>query len=317
MDGDLLAETFVELTDTMVAGFDMMDFLHLLTDRSVQLLDVAAAGLLLADPRGDLRVVAASSEAARLLELFQLQNDQGPCLDCFRSGEPIDVPDLSGTVSRWPQFAVAAQQAGFASVQAIPMRLREQVIGALNLFRVRPGAFDATDVRIGQALADVATISLLHERNLRHSDTLNEQLQAALNSRVVIEQAKGKLAERLGLDVNQAFSLLRDYARAHNQRMSDLARAFVDGTDALPGLATPATRPPPATPGRRRAAPGPNSRLPAITQQYSLTSDIRQKRRLRHRRSWLCKKDGDHLSATSACCREMRLLPHSRLRTPA
>ena len=246
MDGDLLAETFVELTDTMVAGFDMMDFLHVLTDRSVQLLDVAAAGLLLADPRGDLRVVAASSEAARLLELFQLQNDQGPCLDCFRSGEPIDVPDLSGAVSRWPQFAVAAQQAGFASVQAIPMRLREQVIGALNLFRVRPGAFDATDVRIGQALADVATISLLHERNLRHSDTLNEQLQAALNSRVVIEQAKGKLAERLGLDVHQAFSLLRDHARAHNQRMSDLARAFVDGTDTLPGLATPATRPPPA-----------------------------------------------------------------------
>ena len=301
MDGDLLAETFVELTDTMVAGFDMMDFLHVLTDRSVQLLDVAAAGLLLADPRGDLRVVAASSEAARLLELFQLQNDQGPCLDCFRSGEPIDVPDLSGAVSRWPQFAIAAQQAGFASVQAIPMRLREQVIGALNLFRVRPGAFDATDVRIGQALADVATISLLHERNLRHSDTLNEQLQAALNSRVVIEQAKGKLAERLGLDVNQAFSLLRDYARAHNQRMSDLARAFVDGTDALSGLATPAIRQPPGRLQARIAG------LPAITQQYSLTSDIRQKRRLRHRRSWLCKKDGDHLSATSACCREMRL----------
>ena len=230
----------------------MMDFLHLLTDRSVQLLDVAAAGLLLADPRGDLRVVAASSEAARLLELFQLQNDQGPCLDCFRSGEPIDVPDLSGTVSRWPQFAVAAQQAGFASVQAIPMRLREQVIGALNLFRVRPGAFDATDVRIGQALADVATISLLHERNLRHSDTLNEQLQAALNSRVVIEQAKGKLAERLGLDVNQAFGLLRDYARARNQRMSD----------AGPGLRRRHRRPPrpgharhPAAAGRLRQPP--------------------------------------------------------------
>ena len=147
------------------------------------------------------------------------------------------------------------------------MRLREQVIGALNLFRVRPGAFDATDVRIGQALADVATISLLHERNLRHSDTLNEQLQAALNSRVVIEQAKGKLAERLGLDVNQAFSLLRDYARAHNQRLSDLARAFVDGTDALPGLATPTIRQPPADSRPEYAG------LPAITQQYSLTSD--------------------------------------------
>ena len=247
MDGDLLMETFVELTDTMVIGFDMMDFLHVLTDRSVQLLDVAAAGLLLADPRGELRVVAASSEAARLLELFQLQNDQGPCLDCFHGGEPIAVPDLAAAVSRWPQFAAAAQQAGFASVQALPMRVRDQVIGALNLFRVSPGALDATDVRIGQALADVATISLLNERNLRHSDTLNEQLQAALNSRVVIEQAKGKLAERLGLDVSQAFSLLRNYARARNQRLSDLARAFVDGTDVLPGLATPTTRRPPGS----------------------------------------------------------------------
>ena len=247
MDGDLLMETFVELTDTMVIGFDMMDFLHVLTDRSVQLLDVAAAGLLLADPRGELRVVAASSEAARLLELFQLQNDQGPCLDCFHGGEPIAVPDLAADVSRWPQFAPAAQQAGFASVQALPMRLRDQVIGALNLFRVSRGALDATDVRIGQALADVATISLLNERNLRHSDTLNEQLQAALNSRVVIEQAKGKLAERLGLDVSQAFSLLRNYARARNQRLSDLARAFVDGTDVLPGLATPTTRRPPGS----------------------------------------------------------------------
>jgi transcriptional regulator with GAF, ATPase, and Fis domain len=248
MDGDLLVETFVELTDTMVAGFDMVDFLHVLTDRSVQLLDVAAAGLLLADPRGDLRVVAASSQAARLLELFQLQNDQGPCLDCFRSGEPIYIPDLSAAVSRWPQFVVAAQQAGFASVQALPMRLREQVIGALNLFRARPGVFDATDVRIGQALADVATISLLYERNLRQSDTLNEQLQAALNSRVVIEQAKGKLAERLGLDVSQAFSLLRGYARARNQRLSELARAFVEGTDTLPGLAVPSTQQPPPAP---------------------------------------------------------------------
>src|SRR5580698_6376472 len=201
MDGQLLSETFVELTDTMVAGFDVIDFLHVLTDRSVQLLDVSAAGLLLADPRGELRVVAASSEAARLLELFQLQNDQGPCLDCFRSGQPV-----TAAARRWPRFAPAAQAAGFAAVQALPMRLREQVIGALNLFRVSPGAFEPEDVRIGQALADVATISLLQERNMRHTDTLTEQLQTALNSRVIIEQAKGKLAERLGLDMDQAFT---------------------------------------------------------------------------------------------------------------
>ena len=232
MDGQLLSATFVELTDTMVADFDLIDFLHVLTQRSVELLDVSAAGLLLADPRGELRVVAASSEAARLLELFQLQSDQGPCLDCFRSGQPVACIDLSAD-PRWPQFAQQAGQAGFAAVQALPMRLRDQVIGALNLFRGTVGAFDPEVVHVGQALADVATISLLHDRSMRRTDTLNEQLQTALNSRVVIEQAKGKLAERLGIDVTQAFTLLRDQARNRNQRLSDLARAFVEGTQAI------------------------------------------------------------------------------------
>jgi GAF domain-containing protein len=235
MDGQLLSATFVELTDTMVADFDLIDFLHVLTTRSVELLDVSAAGLLLADPRGELRVVAASSEAARLLELFQLQSDQGPCLDCFRSGQPVACIDLSAD-PRWPQFADQAGQAGFSAVQALPMRLRDQVIGALNLFRGGTvGAFDPEVAHVGQALADVATISLLHDRSMRRTDTLNEQLQTALNSRVVIEQAKGKLAERLGIDVNQAFTLLRDQARNRNQRLSDLARAFVDGTQVING----------------------------------------------------------------------------------
>ena len=235
MNGQQLADTFVELTDTMVADFDVIDFLHVLTDRSVQLLDVSAAGLLLADPRGELRVVAASSEAVRLLELFQLQNDEGPCLDCFRSGSAVASVDLVAEAERWPRFTAAARDTGFTAVQALPMRLREQVIGALNLFRADAGEFDAADVRIGQALADVATISLLHERSMRHSDNLNEQLQTALNSRVIIEQAKGKLAERLGLDMEQAFSLLRDYARARNLRLADLAQSFVSGTETLSG----------------------------------------------------------------------------------
>jgi transcriptional regulator with GAF, ATPase, and Fis domain len=236
MDGELLSDTFVELTDTLVAGFDVIDFLHMLTSRSAQLLDVDAAGLLLADPRGELRIVAASSEAARLIELFQIQNDQGPCLDCFRSGRPVQAVDLGAAAQRWPRFAPAARQAGFTAVQALPMRLREQVIGALNLFRAGPGAFADADIRVGQALADVATIGLLHERGMRRNDTLNEQLQTALNSRVVIEQAKGKLAERLGLDMDQAFSLLREFARARNRRLSEMAEAFVDGTESLTGL---------------------------------------------------------------------------------
>jgi GAF domain-containing protein len=257
MDGELLSETFVELTDTMVAGFDVIDFLHVLTRRSVQLLDIEAAGLLLADPRGDLRVIAASSETTRLLELFQLQADQGPCLDCCRTGQPVAVADLTAA-PRWPQFAAAARDAGFTAVQALPMRLREQVIGALNLFRATPGPFGPADVRVGQALADVATISLLHERSMRHSEILNEQLQTALNSRVIIEQAKGKLAERLGVNMDQAFSLLRDAARSRNLRLSDLARALVDGTEALTSLTARPQQRPPAT-GPESHAPQPGS----------------------------------------------------------
>src|SRR5579864_543974 len=260
MDGELLSETFVELTDTMVAGFDVIDFLHVLTDRSVQLLDVSAAGLLLADPRGELRVVAASSEAARLLELFQIQNDQGPCLDCFRSGRPVAAADLAAAAARWPRFAPAAHRAGFAAVQALPMRLREQVIGALNLFRAGPGALSPADIRVGQALADVATISLLHERGMRHSDTLNEQLQTALNSRVVIEQAKGKLAERLSLDMDQAFSLLRHHARSRNQRLSDLAQAFIDGSETLTALTATKSQQQLPGAGQGRHQPRPGSR---------------------------------------------------------
>jgi GAF domain-containing protein len=232
MDTDLLSDTFVDLADTMVADFDVIDFLHLLTDRSVRLLAASAAGVVLADPRGELRVAAASSEEAGLVELFQLQNDQGPCLDCYRTGRPISAADLTGPDQRWPRFAQAATQAGFRTVEALPMRLRDQVIGALNLFRAEPGPFETADLRIAQALADVATIGLLQERNVRRSETIAEQLQAALNSRVMIEQAKGKLAERYRIDMDRAFTMLRDYARNTNQHLTDVARDFVTGGSA-------------------------------------------------------------------------------------
>jgi transcriptional regulator with GAF, ATPase, and Fis domain len=232
VDTDLLSDTFVGLADTMVDDFDVIDFLHMLTDRSARLLSASAAGVLLADPRGGLRVAAASSEAAGVIELFQIQNDQGPCLDCFRTGQPVTAADLAGLNQRWPRFAAAATRAGFFAVHALPMRLRDQVIGALNLFSTGIAPLGPADLRIGQALADVATIGLLQERNVRRAETLAEQLQAALNSRVVIEQAKGKLAERTGLGMDQAFTLLRQQARNTNQRLTDVAQYVIDSPTA-------------------------------------------------------------------------------------
>jgi GAF domain-containing protein len=237
MDQELLSDTFVDLADTMVADFDVIEFLHLLSDRAVKLLGASAAGVMLADPRGQLRLVAASSEAVRLLEIFQLEGEEGPCLETIWTGQPITEPDLGHAQQRWPRFTPAALQAGFASVHALPMRLREQVLGGLNLFRDQPGPFDRADMRIGQALADTATIGLLHERNLRRAEVVGEQLQAALNSRIVIEQAKGKLAERFGLDMDAAFTMLRQYARDHNLRLSDFALTVIEGDPAdFPGL---------------------------------------------------------------------------------
>jgi hypothetical protein len=234
----LLAETFVELADTLVADFDVVDFMHGLADRCVGLLEVDAAGLMLADQRGSLRVIASSTEQARLVELFQLQHDQGPCLECFQTGRPVFEADVAMAGQRWPVFAPAAAEAGFAAVQALPMRLRDEVVGAMNLFMGTPGRLSETGLRVGQALADVATIGLLQERNLRHQEVLAEQLQGALNSRVVIEQAKGVLAERLGLDMGQAFALLRTQARQQNRRLAALADAVADGSENVAGWAT-------------------------------------------------------------------------------
>jgi transcriptional regulator with GAF, ATPase, and Fis domain len=229
----LLSDVFIEMADTLVDDFDVLDFLHTLTERCVQLLGVTAAGLLLTDGVGKLQVVAASSGRTRLLELFQLQTDQGPCLDCFRTGTAVSVDNLP-TAGRWPRFTAAATEVGFAAVHALPMKLRTDVIGALNLFETEPGALNEEKLRIGQALADIATVGLLQQRAIRARDIMTEQLQAALNSRILIEQAKGLLAERLQVDVDQAFTILRRSARNRNRRLSDLAQALVDGTERIP-----------------------------------------------------------------------------------
>jgi GAF domain-containing protein len=226
-----MASTFVELADTMVAGFDLMDFLHTLTERCVELLDVDAAGLLLADGRGALQLVAASTEQARIAELFQIQNDEGPCLDSYRSGEVIIVSDIRAdeTVRRWPRFAPAALEMGFAGVHAIPMRLRDQVIGTMNLFRGQPDGLEPAVARAARALVDVATIGILQERAVRQQELVAGQLQAALNSRVMIEQAKGILAERLRMTPDQAFVMLRNFARDHNRPLTALVGDVISG----------------------------------------------------------------------------------------
>jgi hypothetical protein len=225
----LLSRTFVELADTLVTGFDVMDFLHMLTERCVEILGVSAAGLMLVDQRGGLRIMAASEERAHLLELFQLQNHEGPCFDCYHSGQPVFSADLDGVEERWPTFGPEARAAGFRSVNAIPMRLRDTVVGALNLFSFEGRGLGDADVRVAQAMADVATIGILHERAATDAQAMVGQLQTALNSRVIIEQAKGLLAERAGVDMDQAFRLLRSYARRNSRQLADVARKFLDG----------------------------------------------------------------------------------------
>ena len=233
--GERLAQTFVELADTLVGGFDLMEFLHMLTERCVELLEADAAGLLLADGRGALRLVAASDEQARLAELFQIQNDEGPCLDSFRSGEPVIVPDIGSPAAaeRWPNFSEAAREMGFAAVHAIPMRLRDQVIGTLNLFSSGAGGLDPAVARAARALVDVATIGILQERATREQGMVAGQLQVALNSRVIIEQAKGVLAERLKVTPDQAFLVLRQFSRQNNRPLTQLAADVISGMVSL------------------------------------------------------------------------------------
>ena len=199
-----IAQTFVSLASSLANGKDVVDLLTELTADCARLLDVASAGLLLADRRGVLHVMAGSSEATRNLELFQLQRDQGPCLDCYRTGHAVVVEDLQADAAKWPQFAQAAVDAGFRSVHALPMRLRDNVLGALNLFGTSVGALSEDHLQLGQALADVASVALVQDTAAADKETLNRQLQAALDSRIVVEQAKGILSERAGLDMGRA-----------------------------------------------------------------------------------------------------------------
>jgi transcriptional regulator with GAF, ATPase, and Fis domain len=225
-----LVDAFATLADTLVSGFDVVELLQTLVDTTVALLDVSAAGVLLADAAtGRLDLIASTSEQSRLVEALQLAADAGPCIDCFRSGTIVSAPDIAA-VGASAEFRRLAREQGFRSMHAVPLRLRETTIGTLNLFREAFGALNERDARAAQALADVATIGILHERDHRASDLVRQQLQVALNSRVVIEQAKGVLAHTHGIGTDEAFELLRNYARSNRLPLAQVAQQLVART---------------------------------------------------------------------------------------
>lgn len=223
-----LLETFVKLADTLIDDYDVVDLLQLLVDTCRDVLDTTAAGILLADSRGELEVVASTSEASRLVEMMQLSAEQGPCIESFRSGKRVSVPDIEDSKPEWWQFRGSAIAQGFRSMDALPLRLRDSTIGTLNLLRSSAGAAPEDTILAAQAFADVATIGILHERTLREGAILSEQLQAALNSRIIIEQAKGVVSHTRGVSIDEAFTLMRDYARSHSLGLSVVAARLVD-----------------------------------------------------------------------------------------
>lgn len=225
-----LLQTFAKLADTLVADYDVVDLLQSLVDTCQDLLDTAAAGILLANGAGELEVVASTSEASRLVETMQLGAEAGPCIESFQTGNVVSLADISQAPEEWSRFRDSALEQGFASVHAIPLRLREKTIGTLNLLREVIGELEPLDAIAAKAFADVATIGILHERSMRESTLLSEQLQTALNRRIIIEQAKGFVAHTQSVSVDDAFTLIRNYARSHQLPISLVAAQLVDMT---------------------------------------------------------------------------------------
>jgi GAF domain-containing protein len=237
----LLIATLVELADNLVDDFDVIDVLTLLSLRCVDAIDVDAAGVMLASPGGELQFIASSNESMRVLELLQIQADEGPCVDCFKSGKAIINHELVDPDQCWPNFAPRAIALGFHSVHCLPMRLRGRTIGALNFFRKEVGMLDDEDVVLAQGLADIATIAILQHRTSLDAKTLNAQLSIALDSRIVIEQAKGKVAQATGTGMDEAFNRLRAHARNHNMGLTTVATLVVESSLLPDDLDQPAS----------------------------------------------------------------------------
>jgi GAF domain-containing protein len=229
-----VVETFVTLADTLVDGYDIVDLLHTLVDTCSALVSASAGGILLVNEHRQLEVVASTNERSRLVELMQLRVGGGPCLDSYVTGRPVSVPDLEADDSRWPVFRAQALEQHFKAVHAVPLRLRSETIGSLNLFWDKSGALDERDAEVVQALAHVATIGILQERAMRESTIAREQLQRALNSRVVIEQAKGVVAQTRDVSMEEAFSLIRDYARKNQTPLAVVSEGIVARTIVVP-----------------------------------------------------------------------------------
>jgi GAF domain-containing protein len=228
-------DAVVSLVDSLLDDFDVVDLLTVLTERCAELLDIEAAGFLLADPLQQLRLLAATSEQARELELYQLQADEGPCVDCYVTGQPVSVADVREAKERWPRFVPAAVGAGFVSVHAVPMRAAGIVLGALGLFGTRSGELTEADLLVGQTLTHIACVAILQEHPPTPA-TVMPQLRSALTNRVIVEQAKGLLREMLDLSVEEAFHLLRTYARANDEHLTDVARRLVTDRYSRPML---------------------------------------------------------------------------------
>ena len=222
-----IIRSFVDLSNELVDDYDVVDMLSQLTTHCASLLDISSAGLLLADGHGVLHLMATSSERTHHLEVFQLQRDEGPCLDCYREQQLVGVADLEGERERWPQFCEAARLAGFRSVHALPMRLKGNVLGTLGLFGEEVGSLEDADLALAQALVHVASVAIVNERAANDRSLVNSQLQQALTSRIAVEQAKGVLAHAGELDMASAFAVLRRYARDHGRKLSEVAAEVV------------------------------------------------------------------------------------------